>query len=177
MKHLGVFGALAAPLALSLGGPAAAQDTAPLETFSRADLLTALEAIEASHDELADSRSINVTFATGLYANALLLACTDDDLEAECLGTSLLATFNREGRTEAEVAEAINAYNYRENFGRAYIDPEGTISVRLYIIADGGISRENYRRQIELWESSLNDFFDYLYGEEESEGEATGDEA
>ncbi|QIQ85938.1 YbjN domain-containing protein [Erythrobacter sp.] len=171
MKRTTLFIALAGLMAAAVAGPAAAQESEPLETFSRADLIAALEANGAMYEELADSRSINVTFASGVFANAVLLACTDDDLELECYGTSILATFNREGRSDAEVAQAINTYNYRENFGRAYVDPDGTISVRLYIIADGGITRENYKRQIELWENSLNDFFDYLYGEEESEGE------
>lgn len=35
----------------------------------------------------------------------------------------------------------------------------------MYIIADGGITRENYRRQIGLWFGSVVDFFGYLYGE------------
>ena len=150
--------------------PVNAQESGLLETFDRADLIAALKANGARHEEMPDSRSINVTFASGVFANALLLACSDEDLEAECLGTSLLATFNPQGRSESEVIEAINAYNYRENFGRAYVDPKGTVSVRLYIISDGGITRENYRRQIALWENSLNDFFEYLYGKRESEG-------
>jgi len=165
------------PLTLALapaGTPAMAQD-ALLESFGRADLVAALEANGATYEELADSRSINVTFATGIYANALLLSCADDALEFECFGTSLLATFNREDRSEEQIAEAINTYNHRQNFGRAYVDPDGTVSVRLYIIADGGISRENYRRQIELWEDSLNDFFGYLYGEVEAGAEEVGE--
>ena len=169
MKLLALRVTLATVLAAT-GASALAQET-PLESFSRADLIAALEANEATYEELADSRSINVTFATGIYANALLLECTDDALEFECVGTSLLATFNGEDRSEEQIAAAINTYNHRQNFGRAYVDPDGTVSVRLYIIADGGISRENYRRQIELWENSLNDFFGYLYGEIEAEEE------
>jgi hypothetical protein len=41
-------------------------------------------------------------------------------------------------------------YNYRKNFGRAYLAPDGRISVRLYLIADGGITMDHYRRQIGL---------------------------
>lgn len=172
MKRTSLIIAFAGLLAGSFAAPGAAQQSETLDTFARADLVAALEANEATYEELADSRSINVTFASGVFANAVLLACTDDALEFECYGTSILATFNREGRSDAEVAEAINTYNYRENFGRAYVDPDGAISVRLYIISDGGITRENYRRQIELWENSLNDFFDYLYGSDEEEVES-----
>ncbi len=62
--------------------------------------------------------------------------------------------------------DAINTYNRMENFGRAYLDEDGTISLRMYIIADGGITMENYRSQIALWVSSAEDFFGYLYGED-----------
>lgn len=164
---------LCAIIAAAQALPASAEDSELIKTFERADLLAAIEAIGASYEELADSRSINVTFASGLFANALLLACSDEDLEFECHGTSILATFNREDLSQDEVIEAINSYNYRENFGRAYIDPVGTISVRIYIVSDGGISRENYRRRIQLWENSLTDFSGYLYGESEDD-EATG---
>lgn len=165
MTRTSLAAALVALLAAAPVLPASAQDSDMIATFERADLLAALEANGATYEELADSRSINITFASGLFANALLLACSDEDLEFECHGTSILATFNREDLSAKDVTEAINTYNYRENFGRAYVDPEGTVSVRLYIVSDGGISRENYRRQIQLWENSLTDFLGYLYGD------------
>jgi hypothetical protein len=72
--------------------------------------------------------------------DALLLACEDEQTKSRCYGSSILATFTAEdGTTTEQVMAAINTYNYSENFGRAYLDPEGTISVRMYIIADGGI--------------------------------------
>ncbi|MEE4205595.1 MAG: YbjN domain-containing protein [Erythrobacter sp.] len=158
-------------MAVAPGSAAGADDDTPRDTFSRADLIAALEANGASWEELADSRSIDVTLASGTMVNALLMACTDEDLEYECYGSSFLATFTREGLSDAQVTEAINEYNYRENFGRAYVDPDGTVSVRLYLISDGGITPGHFARQIELWGVSLSDFFDYLYGPvEEDEG-------
>jgi len=101
-----------------------------------------------------------------VIADALLLACEDNVAKTKCLGSSMLATFEPEDKTPEEIMAAINAYNYKENFGRAYLDDEGTISVRMYIIADGGITRANYSSQIGLWFASVSDFFGYLYGEE-----------
>ncbi|MFM7348378.1 MAG: YbjN domain-containing protein [Erythrobacter sp.] len=158
---------LAAIALLGLAAPAAAEVAPVIEQFARADLERALRQAGA---ELAPAQEgsdrIDFTFDEGVVADALLLACADDAKKKRCLGTSLLATFTpTEGTTPEQIQQAINTYNYNENFGRAYVDPEGAIAVRMYIIADGGITRENYALQIRLWFASVIDFFDYLYGE------------
>lgn len=160
--------AAAAVLALS-GGAAQAQTKDTLDTFSRADFEQALRDAGATIKSNADSQRIDFTFEGGVMADGLLLACEDEQAKTKCYGSSMLATFTaNEGTTPDQVMEAINKYNYLENFGRAYLDPEGTISVRMYIISDGGITRENYSRQIGLWFNSVLDFFGYLYPEEEA---------
>ena len=144
---------------------AQANDT--IKTFQRTDLQAALEAMGASWEDAGDDRTINITFASTLKANGAVMACDDDEQEKNCYGTSILALFDPEpGMTAADINEAITTYNYNQNFGRAYVDPEGDISVRMYIISDGGITRENYRTQIELWSVSLEYFTTYLYPEE-----------
>lgn len=159
------FAAGLAALALaSLPVSAHAQSSELLETFSMAELQSALNSIGATYEGASDGQTINVTFASSLKANAAIMACTDGEAMRDCYGTSILSIFDPdEGTSEADVIAAINEYNYRENFGRAYLDPEGDVSVRMYIIADGGITRENYRRQIALWAASLEDFTGYLY--------------
>lgn len=163
--------ATAAGLALQ-SAPAIAQTNDTIEVFTRADLHAALDANEATYEANEDGRTIDVTFKNTLRANAAIMACDEGDDEANCYATSILATFGMpEGATPETITEAINTYNYRENFGRAYVSPNGRISVRIYIISDGGIKRENYRRQIELWSTSLEYFVQYLY--EGTEGETT----
>lgn len=137
-----------------------------LTHFTRADFERALvEAGATITTEDPKSERIDFKFEGGVIADALLLACEDNVAKTKCLGSSMLATFEPEGKTREQVIEAINTYNYKENFGRAYLDEDGTISVRMYIIADGGISRTNYANQIGLWFASVSDFFGYLYGE------------
>lgn len=137
-----------------------------LQHFTRADFERALvEAGATITTEDPKSERIDFEFEGGVIADALLLACEDNVAKTKCLGSSMLATFEPEGKTREQVIEAINTYNYKENFGRAYLDPDGTISLRMYIIADGGISRANYSSQIGLWFASVSDFFGYLYGE------------
>jgi hypothetical protein len=150
--------------ALAFTGTAASAET--LHHFTRADFEQALR--EAGADITSDNTSerIDFTFEGSVSADALLLACEDEKTKTKCLGSSMLATFAAdEGTTPEQVMEAINKYNYNENFGRAYVDPQGTIAVRMYIISDGGITRENYSRQIGLWFNSVVDFFGYLYPE------------
>ena len=151
----------------STAGAAQAQDSKPIEVFTRDDFQRALSNINAAFEDRSEERNIDITFEGEIVADGLLLACEDEASETNCYGTSILATFEEpEGADRAKVLEAINTYNYNENFGRAYLDPEGVISVRLYIIADGGITPRNYETQIALWVSSLNNFFGYLYPEE-----------
>lgn len=159
---------LVAAAALALGsGAAQAQSAQTLSHFTRADFEQALKDAGATITSSAGSERIDFTFEGGVTADALLLACEDEKTKTRCLGSSMLATFEAEGGTTPEqVMEAINAYNYNENFGRAYVDPDGVISVRMYIISDGGITRSNYSQQIGLWFASVVDFFGYLYPEE-----------
>ncbi|WP_181443411.1 YbjN domain-containing protein [Porphyrobacter sp. YT40] len=162
-----------AAAALATGGLAStaqAQGSETIEVFTRADLERALTNLNATFEPQEEYRNLDITFEGSILADALLLACEDEETEKNCYGTSILATFeNPEGATRETILEAVNTYNYNENFGRAYIDSEGTISVRFYIISDGGITRQNYETQIGLWTSSLNNFFGYLYPEAETE--------
>lgn len=138
-----------------------------IQHFTRADFERALvEAGATITTTDPKAERIDFEFDGGVIADALLLACEDNVAKTKCLGSSILATFEPEGRTHEQVIEAINTYNYKENFGRAYLDEDGVISVRMYIIADGGITRANYSNQIGLWLASVSDFFGYLYKEE-----------
>jgi Putative bacterial sensory transduction regulator len=157
--------AAAAMLGALGSGAVQAQSAQTLQHFTRADFERALRDAGANITTSEDPQRINFTFEGDVAADALLLAC-DEGTQNNCLGSSMLATFTAdEGTTADQVMAAINAYNYNENFGRAYIDDEGTISVRMYIISDGGITRENYSSQIGLWFGSVVDFFGYLYPE------------
>jgi len=165
---------IAAAAAFALAGPgtaARAETATVLKTFSRAEFERALRDAGATvAPAQPESDRIDFTFDDGVIADGLLLACEDETKKKKCLGSSLLATFTpADGMTAEQIQAAINTYNLNENFGRAYLDEEGTISVRMYIIADGGITRENYAGQIRLWFASVLDFFGYLYGEPETQ--------
>ena len=164
---LGVLAGLGASLSVAMTSPAFAQDNRIISNFSRADVISALTKIGATYDESSGDRSINIVFQNGMKANVLLLACESEEPEVDCRGASILANFRRpRGASDMQVQAAINEYNYSENFGRAYVDPDGVISVRLYVISDGGISFENFYRNMSLWERSLGDFTGYLYPSE-----------
>jgi len=161
-----ILAAAAAAIAF-LSTPAHAQNTQTLTQFTRADLEQALtEAGATITPSETSAERIDFSFDDGVLAEGLLLACEDAEKKTGCLGSALLATFTpADGAKPEQIQEAINSYNYSENFGRAYLDEDGTISVSMYIIADGGITRENYSRQIGLWFNSVIDFFGYLYPE------------
>ena len=166
MRWLGIMAATALA-AGTWGNAAQAQGSGTIEVFTRADFERALKNLNATFEKQPEYRNIDITFEGSILADGLLLACEDEEAEKNCYGTSILATFEDPvGADRAKILEAINTYNFSENFGRAYIDPDGVIAVRMYIISDGGITRENYEAQISLWVSSLDSFFGYLYPEE-----------
>ncbi|MBB3032734.1 YbjN domain-containing protein [Alteriqipengyuania lutimaris] len=137
-----------------------------LDRFTRDAFKATLSELDATASDVDGEPNMSVEFANGLKADALLMACADQATSANCMGTSILATFTRpENATGAQIAAAINEYNYRQNFGRAYESPTGEISLRMYIIADGGITMENYGRQLGLFSASAERFIGYLNGE------------
>ena len=158
---------LMAAMALGAGTMASAQSfdgSRTLDHFTRSALLATLDQIDATYEESEGSANITIEFSNGLVADGLLMACEDQDSSTSCLGTSILVSFETpEDKGEAEIVDAINEYNYRQNFGRAYIDPEGEITLRMYIIADGGITMENYRRQLSLFAYSAAKLPEYVY--------------
>jgi len=135
-----------------------------LTYFTPAALKATLHELGATTADRDGVPNITVEFSNGLKADAVTLACSDIETSTDCLGTSILATFEQpEGANAEAIFQAINEYNYRQNFGRAYLGPDGAITLRMYIIADGGITMGNYRQQIGLFEKSAERFLQYLY--------------
>ncbi|PLK24999.1 hypothetical protein C0V72_03045 [Porphyrobacter sp. TH134] len=156
---------IAATAMVLLPTSAHAEETRALDHFTRADLEQALRAAGATiAPTQAQGQRIVFTFSEKVTAEAMLMSCEDEQREVKCLGSALLASFAAdENRTTEQSINAINLYNYNENFGRAAMGPDGVISVQMYIIADGGITPANYSRQMELWFTSATNFYNYLY--------------
>lgn len=154
-------------LALGASTAASAQSYNPdreLNHFTRSALKATLTELGASATERDGKPNISVEFSNGLKADVLLMACDDQDTSNNCLATSILATFAAPSNgTSEHVREAINRYNGTQNFGRAYLTDAGTITLRTYIIADGGVSMSNYRSQMGLFAISAKKFAEYLY--------------
>lgn len=154
-------------LALGASSVASAQAYNPdreLGHFTRSALKATLAEMGATTTDRDGQPNITVEFANGVKADAVLMACDDPDTSNNCLATSILATFSPPSDgNNATVREAINRYNQTQNFGRAYLSDTGTITLRTYIIADGGVSMSNYRSQMLLFAVSAKKFSEYLY--------------
>lgn len=107
-----------------LGRPTLAQKTQTLTQFTRADFKQALiraGAAITSSDRPAER--INLSFKDEVLADGMLLACDDAGNKTGCLGSSLLATSTpTDGAKPKQIKEANNTYNFRENFGRTYLE-------------------------------------------------------
>ncbi len=58
---------------------------------------------------------------------------------------------------------AVNSWNSKKRYGKAYLDDENDPYVEYDInLANGGVSQENFRDTLELWDRVLTDFRSYV---------------
>ncbi len=160
-----ILGTLLAVCASTAADAQSCNASTRIDTFTTSALRATLAELGATTEDRDGVQNMTVRFSNGLVADALLMACEDQATSTNCLGTSILASFaTPKDATPEQVREGINEYNYRQNFGRAYVSPNGTIQVRLYVIADGGITMENYRQMIGLFARSAAKLPGYIAG-------------
>ena len=163
MRKAIILGAMLAICASTAAHSQSFDASRQLEFFTTDALKATLAELGATTQDHEGVANITVTFSNGLKGDALLMACRVPETSTDCMGTSILVTYTTpDSATTAQIRDGIDEYNYRKNFGRAYLDPEGKVQVRFYVIADGGITMGNYRQQIRLFARSAADLPDYI---------------
>jgi hypothetical protein len=147
------FGSLTFPLAIAAATPAAAQapwnPAAPenrqvLPTFNYATVESVLTAIQARFVRrgIADRPALDVTFPNNRRAGIIFGNCERQG--AACKAISIQALWARPtGPAAARLAEAIQAFNRRYAFSRAYLTADGRPALQRYLTADFGFIRGN----------------------------------
>lgn len=107
-----------------------------------------------------------IRFPNGTAATANFTVCADET-EQDCLGTSISGRFAKPtGMSDAEIEALVTDYNARWSAGKSYLTEDGRPVVQAYIIADGGITMENYRMQLSVYGDMLQKMSETIYGEE-----------
>lgn len=145
--------------------PASAQSFSASRTISSFDLATLRAVVEQSGGTVetkADDDGFLIKFSNGTAATATFTACST----GRCLGTNISARFGKPSdKSDAQVAELVDDYNRRWSAGKSYLTDDGRPVVQAYMIADGGITMENYRMQLVVYASMLQKMRETIYTE------------
>ena len=142
--------------------PAHAQDYSEsriIRSFDIGKLRAVVDALDATIVEKSDG-GYRITFANGTVSSAEFTACRDGG----CLGTHMTATFGKPSdKTVSQTEKIVRDHNRNNRTLTVYNLGEGRSQADLYIIADGGITMENYLRQLSLFAYSLKEYRRAIY--------------
>lgn len=165
MHKLLLAAALTATTTLAAVGPAPANAQT---TFSEARVIKSfnIDVLRAVVRELGGTveeksgGGYQITFDNGTVASAYFTACSS----GECLGTHLQGSFGKPSdKSIAETEKLVNDFNKNNRTIKVWNMGEGRSMADHYIIADGGITMENYRRQLSLYAYMLKRFRKAIY--------------
>lgn len=158
--------------ALAVGTVTAAATPAPAnaQSFSASRIIDHfdLETLRATVIELGgtieDSPNDGylIKFPNGTAATANFTACAT----GQCLGTNISARFGKPSdKSDSEVERLVVDYNRRWSAGKSYLTDDGRAVVQAYMIADGGITMENYRMQLVVYSQMLQKMRETIYSD------------
>lgn len=135
---------LAAPASAAVPwNPRAPENSHHLPTFNYSTVETVLDSIRAQHRRAGTSAArplIVVTFPNGRRAVISLLSCTADGSACKALG--IQSSWNAPaGTAPARLQDAVNRFNQRYSFSKAYVSAQGRPALQRYLTGDYGFMR------------------------------------
>jgi hypothetical protein len=124
--------------------PAAPENRQVLPTFNYETVESVLIQIRARFVRRGtpERPALDITFPNGRHAAILFGNC--ERAGAACKAISIQALWNRPaGAAAAQLPAAIQAFNQRYAFSRAYLLPDGRPALQRYLTADFGFIRGN----------------------------------
>jgi len=139
--------------------PAAPENRQVRATFSYATVEPVLAQIGARFERrgTADRPVLQVTFANGRRAAILYGSCERQG--AACKAISIQAVWNRPpGLAPERLAAAIQSFNQRYAFARAFVTTDGRPALQRYLTADYGIIRGNLAVNLLVFANQVDRF-------------------
>ena len=125
--------------------PRAPENNQLLPAFNYANVESVLTSIRASHQRQSNDPArpiIVATFPNGKRAVIALLSCSADGAACKALG--IQASWNAPaGAQPAALALAVERFNQRYSFSKAYMTSAGRPALQRYLTADYGFVRGN----------------------------------
>lgn len=139
--------------------PKAPENSQVLPAFTAANVETVLSAIGARHQRRGSAREpvLLVTFANNRKAVLSLGGCNAD--ASACKSLSMQANWTRiANATPAQTAVAIQRFNQRYSFGKAFMMEDGRPGMQRYLTADYGFVRGNLAVNLLVFANQVNRF-------------------
>ena len=139
--------------------PAAPENRQVLPTFSYATLEAVLAQVGARFERrgTAERPVLIATFANNRRAAILFGSC--ERAGAACKAISIQAVWNRPpGLAPERLAAAIQSFNQRYAFARAFITTDGRPALQRYLTADYGIIRGNVAVNLLVFANQVDRF-------------------
>lgn len=164
-------GAALTALGLAAAAPSAASAAVPwnprapdngqlLPAFNYATVETVLNAVRATHRRAGTSPArplIAVTFPNGRRAVITLLSCTADG--ATCRALGIQSSWNPPaGVARSRLAAAVELFNQRYSFSKAYLTAQGRPALQRYLTADYGFIRGDLAVNLLVFASQADRF-------------------
>ena len=167
MRKLILAAALATSTAMVAATPAPAN--AQTTTFSASRIINSFDiaTLRAAVTELGgtvqakdDGNGYRIEFDNGTVTSAYFTACST----GVCYGTHLQGSFGKPSdKTVAQTEALVAEFNKNNRTIKVWSLEEGRSMADHYIIADGGITMENYRRQLSLYSYMLKKYREEIY--------------
>lgn len=154
--------AFAAPAAEAAPGrwnPKAPENSQLLPSFNYGTVESVLGSIGARYQRSGSAAKpvLLVTFANGRKAVLTLGACTGNG--SACKSLSMQSNWTKIANAPVErTAEAIQRFNQRYSFGKAFLSDDGRPGMQRYLTADYGFIRGNLAVNLLVFANQVNRF-------------------
>ena len=139
--------------------PKAPENNQLLPAFSQANVEAVLTAIGARYQRTGTTSKprLAATFANGRKTLISLGACNGDG--SACKSLSMQSNWTRIANSPPEkVAAAIQRFNQRYSFGKAYLTEDGRPGMQRYLTADYGFIRGNLAVNLVVFSNQVDRF-------------------
>ena len=148
--------------AMMMAAPAGAQEFRESTIVKFLDAESAMkpvmDEIGATYTDMdGDTGGKRIVFSNGLITYAEFRVCSNGN--SNCEGMRLLASYGApEGVSRTELMRRANEFNSLYNTAKVVVRDDGSVYYTRYLISDGGISMENYRVGLSVFQNMREPF-------------------
>jgi hypothetical protein len=151
-------GIMAALALFWLAVPASAESV--MKDISAEELVKIMRAqgFAAQADRAGDGTPMVIARLGQVKFGVTTYGCKGQQDAMRCSRLQFVTVFDLHGAPSMQAVMAMNAYNNKRLFGRAYIDPQGDAVLDMTVNLTRGVTRDNLVDNMTVWVSVLSNF-------------------